>query len=90
VVSQPTKFPYNEETRWCLKKFNLITTTIVRKNGVQITSLRPGYIILQYHLLMPTISLNEPFLKRFNKDTKYFSKLMEDWWINEDRKFKQG
>jgi hypothetical protein len=29
-------------------------------------------------------------MKSFNKDNKDFVELMEDWWVDEDRKFKQG
>jgi hypothetical protein len=36
------------------------------------------------------ISLNEAFLKGFNKDNKDPTKLMEGWWLDEDRPFKQG
>jgi len=34
--------------------------------------------------------LNELFLKKFNKDNKNFVELMEDWWCDEDKKFKEG
>jgi hypothetical protein len=37
---------------------------------------------------MPIVSLNKPFLRRFNEDNKDFSEVMEDWWVDEDRKFK--
>jgi hypothetical protein len=34
--------------------------------------------------------LNEPFLKKFGEDNKYFEELMEDWWCDEERKVKKG
>jgi hypothetical protein len=45
----------------------------MRKLGIQIALLRLEDIILRYHLPEPVVSLKEPFMRKFNKDKKYFS-----------------
>jgi hypothetical protein len=35
-------------------------------------------------------SLNEPFLKGFSQNNKGPTKLMKNWWVDEDKIFKQG
>jgi hypothetical protein len=77
----PTLFPYNEATQWCFKKFDANTTTIVRKQGKRVASLRPEDIGLRYHLPTPTCALNEPFLKGFSQGNKGPVKLMKHWWV---------
>jgi hypothetical protein len=88
VVACMTLFPCNDVAQWCFKKFDLNTTTIVIQLIRQIVSLKPGDIGARYLLPKPLVSLNEPFLKGFAKNNKYPAELLEDWWLDEDRKFK--
>jgi hypothetical protein len=46
LVSRPMLFPYNDTTNWCLKHLDQGTATIVRKENIQIASLRPEDIRL--------------------------------------------
>jgi hypothetical protein len=83
-------FPYNEVAQWCFKKFDPSTATIINKSGRKITSLRPEDVSARYHLPGPACSLNELFLKGFSQSNKGPTKLMKNWWVDEDRPFKQG
>jgi hypothetical protein len=57
---------------------------------MQVYSLIPEDSSTKYHLLSPTFSLNEPFLKGFTQDSKGPTKQMKHWWVDEDETIKQG
>jgi hypothetical protein len=90
VVVRTALFPYNESSHWCFKNFEPSIAKIINRVGKQIEYLRHEDVSGRYHFPRPTCVLNENFLKGFAQNNKGPAKFMKNYWVDEEKVFKQG